>query len=167
MADSNASQLPAWAWLVTGIVTGLFLAFLYYLAGVEVPQDNQAQTAKTQPAGNKTSPKFDFYTVLPDVEAMTDKSATEPSQPAASQSKQKPTQHVIQTGSFQNVQDADRRRAELLLLGLDVKTQKVEISPGQIFHRVQVGPFADAGALAEAKKTLNEHNIEHIVLTLK
>lgn len=164
MADSNSAQLPAWAWLITGVVTGLFLAFLYYLTGVEVPDQN-LNSASEKTANPGKAPKFDFYTVLPDVEAMAENTNSSKSQPTTTPAE--PTQHVIQTGSFQNIQDADRRRAELLLLGLNVKTQKVEISPGQVFHRVQVGPFGNGPALEEAKKTLKEHNIEHIVLTLK
>lgn len=167
MADSNSSQMPAWAWLMTGVVTGLFLAFLYYLAGIKVPQDGDAPgSSATDKTSAKNAPRFDFYTVLPDVEAMADKDAPEQTESAGSSSPVA-TRHMIQTGSFQNVQDADRRRAELLLLGLDVKTEKVEIRPGQIFHRVQVGPFSDQAALAQARNTLTEHNIEHIVLTLK
>lgn len=166
MADSNGSQVPAWAWLMTGVITGLFLAFLYYLAGIKVPEDGAAEQEPAA-ANGKKAPKFDFYTVLPDVESMSDKAAG-PGTPNKATNTPEPTpRQIIQTGSFQNVQDADRRRAELLLLGLDVKTQKVEISPGQIFHRVQVGPFSDRKALEEARNTLNQNNIEHIVLTLK
>ncbi|MDX1695901.1 MAG: SPOR domain-containing protein [Ketobacteraceae bacterium] len=167
MADSHGSQLPAWAWLMTGVITGLFLAFLYYLAGIKVPEGQQAAStpAPAESSGRK-APKFDFYTVLPDLESMADKAPK--TRPAEKQTdRAATTRHMIQTGSFQNIQDADRRRAELLLLGLDVQTQKVELSPGQIFHRVQVGPFSDPAALKKARATLNENNIEHIVLTLK
>lgn len=168
MGDTNQSQLPAWAWLITGVITGLFLAFLYYLAGIKVPEDSKPQPAASSGEVRK-APKFDFYTVLPDVEVMNKapKSPSASTQSQATKTTPLANKHIIQTGSFQNVQDADRRRAELLLLGLNVKTEKVEVRPGQIFHRVQVGPFSDPKALADAQKTLDAHNIEHIVLTLK
>ena len=167
MADSNGSQVPAWAWLMTGVVTGLFLAFLYYLAGVKVPENSQKAPEPTANSGKK-APKFVFYTVLPEVEAMEDKAAGGKTGSATPTGTKGPKpKRIIQTGSFQNVQDADRRRAQILLLGLDVQTQKVEISPGQVFHRVQIGPFSDSQALADARKTLTENQIEHIVLTLK
>ncbi len=171
MADSNGSQVPAWAWLMTGVVTGLFLAFLFYLAGINVPEEDAAKPEPAASGSGKKAPKFDFYTVLPDVESMSDKAPKSDTRTRTQKKSPAPEdyarQQVIQTGSFQNVQDADRRRAELLLLGLDVKTQKVEISPGQIFHRVQVGPFTNPTALEKARETLNQNNIEHIVLTLK
>lgn len=165
MSDTNPNQLPSWAWLLTGVVTGLFLAFLYYLAGIEVPGETQPPQVSSQ-SDSRAAPKFDFYTVLKDVESMGKSSASNSSQPKAPTGKLN-TSYMIQTGSFQSLQDADRRRAELLLLGLDVKTERVEIKPGQIFHRVQVGPFSDANNLMDAKATLTENNIEHIVLTLK
>lgn len=164
MSETNQNQLPAWAWLFTGVVTGLFLAFLYYLAGVQVP--SEGQPTKPIAETRENAPKFDFYTVLPDVETMAKKVKNTAAATEATNT-QLNASYLIQTGSFQNAQDADRRRAELILLGLNVKTEKVEIRPGQVFHRVQVGPFSDSNALIDAKATLNENNIEHIVLTLK
>ncbi|MCG8313371.1 MAG: SPOR domain-containing protein [Pseudomonadales bacterium] len=172
--SENSASLPAWAWLLTGVVTGLFLAFLYYLAGVKVPSDGNTavtnDTINSDKGGSDKAPKFDFYTVLKDVEAM---SESKPPKPNSAENGASPSltevavKQVIQTGSFQNIQDADRRRAQLLLLGLEVKTEKVEVRPGQIFHRVQVGPFSNSMALKKAKQTLDENDIEHIVLTLK
>ncbi|MCG8672151.1 MAG: SPOR domain-containing protein [Pseudomonadales bacterium] len=166
MGDNNQHQLPAIAWLFTGVVTGLFLAFLYYLAGVQVPQEGADNQQAVEQAPNPNAPRFDFYTVLSDSEAMVKKSNQANSSNTSSDTKLS-NQYMIQTGSFQNMQDADRRRAELLLLGLEVKTEKVEVRPGQVFHRVQVGPFDQSDTLQQAKTILNENRIEHIVLTLK
>lgn len=170
MAKSD-SNLPAWVWLFTGVVTGLFLAFLYYLAGIK-PTDRQMQeievTSPAMPGNGNSSPKFDFYTLLPDREVVA------PTQEQPKPGKSTPTpvpsvdeQFIIQTGSFRSAQEADHRRAELILMGLDVKIQKVELGPGEAWHRVQVGPFKAAGELEQAKSTLAENNIEHIVLRLK
>ena len=170
MAKSD-STLPAWVWLFTGVVTGLFLAFLYYLAGIK-PTDRQMKDIEVSapgfPKSGKDSPKFDFYTLLPDREVV----APTPETPKARNSAPTPTptaneQYVIQTGSFRSAQEADHRRAELILMGLDVKIQKVELGPGEAWHRVQVGPFQSSTELEAAKTTLAENNIEHIVLRLK
>ena len=53
------------------------------------------------------------------------------------------------------------------MMGLDVKIQKVELGPGEAWHRVQVGPFQSQQTLEQAKSTLAENQIEHIVLRLK
>lgn len=161
------SQVPAWVWLFTGVVTGLFLAFLYYLAGVK-PNAQQMRDAEvrkpTISRDGKGTPKFDFYTLLPDKEVVTPE---HPRLPATPKPAQKPEQFVIQTGSFRSRQDADRRRAELILLGLDVKIQQVELNPGESWHRVQVGPLDNQEKLDAAKTILATNNIEYILLRLK
>lgn len=170
MAKSESS-LPGWVWLFTGVVTGLFLAFLYYLAGIK-PTDKQMREMEVSvPAlpgtgSGKSNPKFDFYTLLPDREVV----APTPDQPKPGTDTPTPSaneQYIIQTGSFRSAQEADHRRAELILMGLDVKIQKVELSPGEAWHRVQIGPFATTTGLEQAKTTLAENHIEHIVLRLK
>ena len=169
MAKSD-STLPAWVWLFTGVVTGLFLAFLYYLAGINPTDKQMREMAVKVPAiteRSSDSPKFDFYTLLPDREVVApeERPKADPKSPAPAPSANE--QFLIQTGSFRSAQEADHRRAELILMGLDVKIQKVELGPGEAWHRVQVGPFASAPDLAQAKATLAENNIEHIVLRLK
>ncbi len=208
-------QLPAWVWLFTGVVTGLFAAFLVYLANVKgtpaetaakpkpTYQQQQAQARQaprpastaTTPAGSKpaastapaaqgpaptTERKFEFYTLLPEAETLgapaeeaepkpataatkADASKTEPAKPAAV-----PTQRtVLQTGSFQRAQDAEKLRAQLLLLGLPASVQRVEVRPGETWHRVQAGPFTDAASLANAQRSLKDARIQHIVLRMK
>jgi len=163
------STMPAWVWLFTGVVTGLFLAFLYYLAGIK-PTDKQMQeiefTAPALPGNGKSSPKFDFYTLLPDREVVAP-AGDEPPSTGQSPTPSAQEKYIIQTGSFRSAQEADHRRAELILMGLDVKIQKVELNPGEAWHRVQIGPFDSSSSLEQAKTTLAENKIEHIVLRLK
>ena len=66
------SNIPGWVWLFTGVVTGLFLAFLYYLAGIK-PSDQQVKEIQVKTPSlptDKITPKFDFYTLLPDREVV-------------------------------------------------------------------------------------------------
>lgn len=166
MAKSD-SNLPAWVWLFTGVVTGLFLAFLYYLAGIK-PTDKQMEAIEITnplPGKGKSSSKFDFYTLLPDREVVAPVEDPKPGKPAPAPTKNEP--FIIQTGSFRSAQEADHRRAELILLGLDVKIQKVDLGSGEAWHRVQVGPFDSPAELDKAKTTLANNKIEHIVLRLK
>lgn len=162
------SQLPAWVWLFTGVITGLFLAFLYYLAGIKPSAQQMRDVEMKKPAissDGKGTPKFDFYTLLPDkevVEATTARPKAAPPKPT-----DKPEKFLIQTGSFRSSQDADRRRAELILLGLDVKIQSVELNPGETWHRVQIGPFDNPAELESAKTALSENRVEYIVMRLK
>ncbi|MAR90642.1 MAG: SPOR domain-containing protein [Pseudomonadota bacterium] len=169
---SKSDAIPAWVWLFTGVVTGLFLAFLYYLAGIKpTDQELKEMAVKIAPdtGSGRAKPKFDFYTLLPDHEVVAPTpEATTPGKPGKPAPVPSPEQqYVIQTGSFRSAQEADHRRAELILMGLDVNIEKVELDPGEAWHRVQVGPFASPQALEQAKSTLAEHDIEHIVLRLK
>jgi cell division protein FtsN len=165
LARKKKSQpVPPWVWLFTGVVTGLFLAFLYHLASIKTttPQP-RAVEAKPAPRSSKPSTKYDFYTLLPDKEVV---DATTPRPKTTPKPDGKPDTFLIQTGSFRSAQDADRRRAELILLGLDVKVQAVELG-GEIWHRVQIGPLDSDAKLDAAKTTLSENKVEYLVTRLK
>ena len=166
MARKKKSQpVPPWVWLFTGVVTGLFLAFLYHLASIKTttPQPRTVEKAKPAPRSDSKSTKYDFYTLLPDKEVV---DATTPRPKTTPKPDGKPDTFLIQTGSFRSAQDADRRRAELILLGVDVKVQPVELG-GEIWHRVQIGPLDSEAKLDAAKTALAENKVEYIVTRLK
>nr|WP_246386788.1 SPOR domain-containing protein [Litorivivens lipolytica] len=72
----------------------------------------------------------------------------------------------MQAGSFKTNADADRRRAELLLLGLEAKIEAVEAN-GDTWHRVYVGPFTSRSKLSKARTTLISEGIETLLLKRK
>ena len=164
MSDSPSHSVPSWVWLFTGVATGLFLAFLYYLAGIQTPtEDNKEQTSISQrhSARQETpkTPSFDFYNVLPDAEVKTAKGKGQVSSKTIND--QTAVEALLQTGAFTLPKDAEKRRVELLLLGLNVNIQAVDIK-GKTLHRVQVGPFESNSALNNAKNLLKQNGIEHI-----
>lgn len=204
MAAKGAQpQLPAWVWLFTGVVTGLFVAFLIYLANLQSPIPTQPpprvaekpakaiDTRGTAPRGTPESPrKFDFYTILPEAEALgapdddnsdASKSPATPTDaakaketvqtgtaaPAASKPVAAGQRFFLQTGSFPRTAEADKLRAQLLLLGLPTSVQKVELEPGKVWHRVQAGPFPDKASLAAAQQKLASAHIQAIVVRPK
>lgn len=169
MAKKAQSNVPAWVWLFTGVVTGLFLAFLYYLAGIKPTAQQMRDVEMKTPtvsSDGKGAPKFDFYTLLPDKEVV-EATTPRPKQSTAPKPDAAPENFLIQTGSFRSAEEADRRRAELILMGMDVKIQKVVLSGGETWHRVQIGPFDNADKLEAAKTTLAENRVEYIVTRLK
>ncbi len=168
MSDSPSHSVPSWVWLFTGVATGLFLAFLYYLAGIQTPiSEGKEQTgisqrhssSQTTPQDTPKPPAFDFYNVLPDVEVNTAKGKGQISSKTINN--KTAVEILLQTGAFSLPKDADKRRAELLLLGLNVNTEAVEIK-GKTYHRVQVGPFTSNTALDNAKLLLKQNSIEHL-----
>ena len=171
MAKSEThTATPAWIWLFTGVATGLFLAFLYHLAGLSpTPELSKGIiiTSSGAPAQEKSSTRFDFYTLLPDKEVVTPEAPTASKKSPSKATQLAPNQVIIQTGSFKSAQEADQRRAQLILLGMDAQIQAVELKPGETWHRVQIGPFASASALSNTQSSLAQNRIEHIVLRLK
>lgn len=173
------SQVPGWVWLFTGAVLGAFVTFLVYLSDLPVESggDDAAepvarlapQPEPDTPANPK--PRFDFYKLLKESEVIVP--ATEPTQDPA-QERAKPDQaaavtqeFILQVGSFRRAEDADRLRAQLILLNLDARTEQVILQNDQTWHRVLVGPFNNQSRLASARATLVSNEYNALVLKRK
>jgi cell division protein FtsN len=168
----SGSGIPGWVWLLTGAVTGAFIMFLVYLAGL-TPQKlltgKSAQDTKLSAQHNDQSqpaekPTFEFYDSLKNNEIIppgdTSKSGS------SSKTGTLKTPYMLQVGSFPKAQDADALKAKLILEGLDASIQQFNKN-GEIYHRVLVGPFTDQNKMNQAKTTLAQQNITPIVLQKK
>ena len=71
--------------------------------------------------------------------------------------------YYLQAGSFKNGGEADRMKAHLALLGLDVVVQSVTVNKVE-WHRVRVGPLHSAQALRQARERLRANDIEFMLL---
>lgn len=78
----------------------------------------------------------------------------------------KPERYRLQAGSFQKLKDADHRRANILILGLDAYIEKVTHS-NKTWHRVMLGPFDSLKQLEISRRRMHENNIDTIVLKIK
>jgi cell division protein FtsN len=76
--------------------------------------------------------------------------------PAAPQSA-----YMLQAASFRSRTDADRLRAELLLLDLPATTGEVNVG-NSVWYRVTIGPFADPQTADVARERLRERNLTAI-----
>lgn len=77
--------------------------------------------------------------------------AQAPSQPATTPAAR--SQYFLQAGSFRQSSDADRVRAQLLLLGQSARVESSKVND-QLWHRVLIGPFSDRAQLEQAQKEL-------------
>jgi len=181
--DKKTKQPSCWLSMLTGLVIGLFVAFLVYLnanphkttGGVTpapvVDKGQPADAKQRAENGKKDSaqtPHFDFYNLLPEMEVFI------PDQEiAAEREKSLGDDNVVyylQVGSFRNFEDADRLRAKLALLSLESQTQRVTIdgsSNKQTWHRVRVGPFTSAREMGKVRVRLQEQSLNPIVLKVK
>ncbi|WP_163835956.1 SPOR domain-containing protein [Spartinivicinus ruber] len=190
---ASKPAMPPWMWLFTGVVVGLFIALLFKLApnAVDLKQavanNSQQRNPTKQQSANSQQPTkavFDFYTILtenetivsdpappkpkPTAKPVTNQNDNKEEQPKAVQAPQSVNEsYVLQAGSFRNKTDAERRRAQLILMGLSAQTQRVNIKNGETWFRVQVGPFKTKDKLGKAKTLLASNKIDSLAVRIR
>ena len=160
-SSPSDGSTPPWLWFVAGLVLGAFTASLYFIKNpVAAPAPKEEPKPKV--AENKTpKPRFDFYKLLQESETIVPASETiNEEKPAQEQS----TEYILQVGSFPRAEDADKLRAQLILINLDASIEKVEIRKGEVWHRVVVGPFNNQNQLTNARSQLVKHEYNALVL---
>lgn len=172
------SGIPAWFWLLGGILIGLgaavFLMVKGYLPEIKqhLPSVDSNISESTEPAlveeeiAETKKPRYDFFTVLPEMEVVVPEQElsrkAEPTNPQTTIDDDH-DQYILQAGSFQNATDAEQMKAQLALLGSMATVQKVTVN-GQTWHRVRLGPFPSAREADEMRRMLSGNNIETMVL---
>ena len=163
---------PGWVWGLGGLSIGLFVALAVYLYDRQnlpptAPVANTAaipSSAREEPPAEEPKSRFDFYEMLPRFEVVIPETEREVSdaEPAA---RQQPDAglYILQAGSFQSFTDADRRKAELALLGMESQIQKVTIDDRQ-WHRVRLGPYDELNDVQRARRKLRKADIDALVL---
>lgn len=156
-----------------GVVTGVFLSFLAYLGTLSSsikPELNPAagpraaQTVQPTDAASeeKRKPRFDFYKLLTE---QTDDVDVEPAPDVGSPRSSTASKdvYVLQAGSFRQREDADRRRAQLLLLSLEPSIEETNGENGR-WYRVYLGPFDSRSTMAKARSLTTQQEIKTLML---
>lgn len=175
----DKTSLSGFAWFMSGLCIGLFVALLAYLDGQ--PESgtgfgdaivkelekikNKTATSNKKTAG-KNEPKFNFYTILPELEVLIPDAETRPPSTASSGNLQDNKQYMLQAGSFRNLNDADKLKASLALLGFEASVQHVSVN-GEKWHRVRIGPYKNKTDLYKNISLLHQHNISAMPVELK
>jgi len=73
------------------------------------------------------------------------------------------TQFFLQAGSFRKQADADKVRAEIIMLGHDVRVESVKVRD-ENWYRVLVGPYTSREQLTQAQKTLAASGFSNLLL---
>ncbi len=149
-------------WFFAGLGCGVFLSALVWLAAQQPELVNTVAAVGDRTLEEDSAPKptFDFYTLLPEQQVEVD---VEPPS-AEQQSRRTPIdQYLLQAGSFQLAEDADRRRAQLILLGLEARVQETLGSNGRWF-RVYIGPFESRSRLEKARSLTAQQGIDTLLL---
>jgi cell division protein FtsN len=156
-----AETSPPWAWFLGGLFCGVILSGLLWLAWQQPPAAPPGTgEAQLEPEEQRPQPSFDFYTLLPEQRIDI---GLDPESIATATPDQPRDQYLLQAGSFQRPEDADRRRAELLLLGLDARVEEASGDNGRWF-RVYIGPFDSRSRLASARSLTAQQGIDTLLL---
>ncbi len=154
-----------WRWYGAGLFTGIFLSFVVYLGALPPSGEIVPETAPagSLPAGEAQPPKprFDFYKLLPEQSIEVEVEPAEIERPRAAETVSE--LYLLQAGSFRQREDAERRRAELLLLGLDPRIEETSGDNGR-WHRVYVGPFDSRAKMAKARSLTAGQGIDTLLL---
>ncbi len=168
--------------LFGGLVIGLAIAFgiVWYLNKSPLPfQDRTTSVGSgavvpgAEPAplpgkpGDKPREKtqLDFYTILPGTQPATPGNATSAA-PVDSevQVEAKPVEvFYLQAGAFQKVEDAEKLKARLALMGFDASVQAVTVVDKGVLQRVRVGPFRSVEEMNKARTTLAQGGVQTTV----
>lgn len=160
MSETNKSS--PWVWLSLIIIVGLFSAFILFLDHKIVKSGRGPIDEKPQ-QGISSEPVIDFYSVLPDreIEVQVPESTVEEESTNSVTSSTQKKRFMIQAGSFRKAQDADRRKAELAMLGLEAEVKRAHVD-GVAYHRVELGPFSDDGFFSKVRSRLIANDIQFI-----
>lgn len=177
-AAANSGLSPVVAMLF-GLAVGLSVAVAIYVkdrrpepfAAVAKPEpasmqgsmdavDNNGETAPAaEPAASKEEKRFTFYDILPNFEVVTPDEEPDIAKDAEPQAIVEPGVYVLQAGSFSTNADADRRRAELALHGIESHIQRVKVNDRN-YHRVYIGPTEDLDELNLLRSRLRVAKID-------
>lgn len=177
---SKQQDYPGWVWMLFGLAIGLSVAFAIFVrdrqpaeVGAQAPEPASLESAiddngEATPAESEESPqesRFTFYNVLPNFEVVIPEQEPDVTADVEPQAVVEPGVYVLQAGSFSRFEDADRRRAELALQGIESNIQRVTIDD-RTYHRVRIGPIDDLEELNMLRSRLRVAKIDVLRIRL-
>jgi cell division protein FtsN len=170
------NEYPGWMWMLFGLAIGLSVAFAIYrkdmlpepvaqvpasMATSLAPEKPMVEERAAEPAADEDPPeeRFTFYKMLPNFEVIIPEEEPDVSQDSKLEAVQEPGLYVLQAGSFTEFADANRRRVELALQGIESRIQRVAIGD-KTYHRVRIGPLTNLDELNQIRSQLHEANID-------
>lgn len=132
-----------------------------------VPRNPAAKpTTPTKPDTTATpaQPGQPASTTAPATTAATPgQTATTPPKEATTKPQPPVTLFFLQAGSFRTQADADRVRAQIIMLGQDVRVESGKVKD-DTWYRVLVGPYSDRDQLTQAQKQLAGSGFKNLLL---
>jgi cell division protein FtsN len=177
--SAKKQEYPGWAWGVWGLAIGLSVAAAVWVSDrrpqavenlaprVENNVDNNGETAVIDDVQAESKPsRFEFYDILPLFEVIIPEEDPEVAADLEAKAIDAPGTYVLQAGSFTTLEDADRRRAQLALQGIESVIQRVTIDD-KTYHRVRIGPIDDLDELNMIRSRLRAAKIDVLIIRLR
>jgi cell division protein FtsN len=174
--NKQSSAMPGWIYMSMGLAVGLAVAYAVYVSDQKkLTEQNTApvaavtrEPASTIPEVVEETPEaditFDFYNMLPnlDVEVYEEPRTpvkTAPVKVTPRTPVEKPGIYILQAGSFSKLTDANRRKAQLALLGVHSDIKKGNAN-GRDVYRVYTDPMDKPEDVNRVSSLLTAANIE-------
>ncbi|MFB2578159.1 SPOR domain-containing protein [Acinetobacter sp. c2-A9] len=176
--DPKKFKLPEWWWIPAfSLCCMVFLfALLFWQPWTPVTVDPIEQAASEAIAKQETNKDYRFYDLLPQQQvtpipsrATQEKETPQPikAQAASEHSDAEvpaQAQYILQIRSYETADEADARRAEILLSGLSAEIHIVSENQ-KIWYRVISGPYAGEANARQAQQILKNSGIDSILLS--
>ena len=130
-------------------------------------------------------PRFEFYTILPGKEVVAPKppvtkkvpqpkrkttkakvakvKQAKATKPKVNQPKMDQRRYFLQAGSFRVRKDADKRKAQLALLGLQSAIEPAKVK-GATWYRVKTGPYSSINQVHSDRARMKGNKIEAVIV---
>ena len=176
--EKERQATSAWIWMVVGLLLGAFIMGLFWLKLKTPPSETSWVGAEPDRAPQRVEksqsvdpvqvpahkPRFEFYDklrkqeiVVPD-EQLALREKTVGLNPKA--------RYTIQIASFTKAADAERLKARLALLGIEVRVTQVQLAAGKTRYRILAGPYWGKTALDKVRARLKENGQRNLLIRI-
>jgi len=183
--SKRTDSAPGWIWMLFGLGIGLVVAAGVYFRRAPSPADHAAPSTERPASASERAParrgsparaaggngetakasdqRFDFYDILPQYEVVVPEVESTAGPSAKAKPVDEPGSYVLQAGSFGAAADAEKLKANLALLGIESRVQKVAIDD-DVYHRVRIGPITDLDKLNRIRRQLHDAHINAMLM---
>lgn len=169
-SKKKPSPVAWWKWLLIALSIAGFAWFLKSLSDSAPPVEVSQKTPEKKsakpvaekkgppPIAKPTEPEFEFYQILEQKEVVVPEYETKTIAREEQVGKAKVSSYILQAGAFKDFKQADKRRAQLALLGIQSKVEKVGG-----WNRVKIGPYPKMSSVNRVSARLKKEGISVIV----
>jgi cell division protein FtsN len=125
------------------------------------PEKDNKPAEATAPV-KPVEPRFTFYKILPEQEAIIPESEIKALKNEESQGKKPSVQYMLQAGSFANAADADKLKVRLSALKIKSHVETVKIE-NATWLRVKVGPFNNMADADRVRVYLRTNQLDSVI----